>query len=354
MFAKILFIQIKNYLSSPDFGHSDMVSAMKMFPDKYIVITGGAGFIGSGIIRTLNDRGMHNIVVVDNLGSSEKWKNLVGKRYLDILHKDELFEWLEGREHDIEAFIHLGACSDTTELDANYLLKNNYQYSVQLAEYALEWGHRFIYASSAATYGDGSLGFSDAHDTLETYYPLNMYGYSKHMFDLWLKNQNLLDKVVGIKYFNVYGPNEYHKGRMSSAILKMVPDGLKNGKIRLFKSSEPDKFKDGEQVRDFIYVKDAAKMTVQFLENDLCGIFNIGTGTPQTWKQVAQAVIGALDHPVTIEYVDMPVDLIGKYQNYTCAEMGKSAAKHLLMSEYSLEEAVKDYVRDYILPHKYW
>src|ERR1700722_4647378 len=297
---------------------------MKMFPDKYIVVTGGAGFIGSGVIRTLNDRGMKNIIVVDNLGSSGKWKNLVGKRFIDALHKDNLFEWLEGRERDIEAFIHLGACSSTVENDASYLLENNYRYSLRLAEYALEWGHRFIYASSAATYGEGNLGFSDDHEMLDTYYPLNMYGYSKHMFDLWLKNQNLLDKTVGLKYFNVYGPNEYHKGRMASTILKMVPDALKTGTIKLFKSSEPDKYGDGEQVRDFLYVKDAAKMTVQFLENTSNGIFNIGTGVHQTWNQLAHAVIAALHTQVSIEYIDMPHDLIGKYQNYTCVEINKS------------------------------
>lgn len=324
-----------------------------MFPDKYIVVTGGSGFIGSGVIKTLNDRGMQNIVVVDNLGSSDKWKNLVGKRFLEILHKDSLFEWLQGKEKDIEAFIHLGACSSTVEKDANYLLENNYRYSVRLAEYALEAGHRFIYASSAATYGDGSLGFSDNQD-ISKYAPLNMYGYSKQLFDLWLESQNVLDKVVGLKYFNVFGPNEFHKGRMASAILKMVADGLDHGKIHLFKSSEPEKFKDGCQVRDFIYVKDAAKMTVQFLENDVNGIFNVGTGKEQTWKQLAEAVIHALDKPITIEYMDMPSDLIGKYQNYTRAEMDKSKAHLLLTAQSSLEEAVIDYVRNYILPRRYW
>lgn len=327
---------------------------MKMFEDKYIVVTGGAGFIGSGVIRTLNDRGLKNILVVDNLGTTDKWKNLVGKRFLDTLHKDKLFEWLKGREKEIEAFIHLGACSSTVEKDASYLLENNYRYSVRLAEYALEQGHRFIYASSAATYGDGSLGFSDNHGTLETYAPLNMYGYSKHLFDLWLKNQNLLDKVVGLKYFNVYGPNEYHKGRMASAILKMVPDALHTGEIRLFKSTEPEKYGDGGQIRDFIYVKDAAKMTVQFLENDKNGIFNVGAGKEQTWNQLAHAVIEALAIPVKITYIDMPSDLIGKYQNYTRADMEKTEIDHLQMPEFSLQEGVKDYIRNYLLPGKYW
>jgi ADP-L-glycero-D-manno-heptose 6-epimerase len=327
---------------------------MAICPDKYIIVTGGAGFIGSGVIRTLNDRGMKNIVVVDNLGNSEKWKNLVGKRFLDFIHKDALFEWLKGKEQEIEAFIHLGACSSTVETDANYLLENNYRYSVRLAEYALHWGHRFIYASSAATYGDGKLGFSDAHEALESYMPLNMYGFSKHLFDLWLKSQNLLDQVVGLKYFNVFGPNEYHKGRMSSAILKMVPEAINTGAITLFRSTEPDRFRDGEQVRDFIYVKDAAKMTLQFLENECSGIFNVGSGTEQTWKRLAEAVKVAINRPIKIEFTDMPEDLVGKYQNFTCAEQEKWTFENLIRPEYSLESAVKDYVQNYLLPHKFW
>lgn len=331
---------------------------MRMFEDKYIIVTGGCGFIGSGVIRTLNDLGMKNIVVIDDLGESEKWKNLVGKQFIDILHKDSCFEWLEGREDDIEAFIHLGACSSTVETDANYLLENNYRFSVALAEYALTHGHRFIYASSAATYGDGRLGFSDRLEKLESYAPLNMYGYSKHLFDLWLKNQNLFDKVVGLKYFNVYGPNEYHKGRMASAILKMVPDALHGGKISLFKSSEPEKYADGGQIRDFIYVKDAARMTVQFLENDLSGIFNIGTGIEQTWKQLGQAVIAALNRPIELEYIEMPKELSCQYQNYTRAEMDKSLENNLLMPQFTLEEGVKDYICNYIcnslVRHKHW
>lgn len=327
---------------------------MEIFEDQYIVITGGAGFIGSCLVRHLNDLGIKNLVIVDELGTDEKWKNLIGKQFLEILHKDKLFYWLDGREEQIAAFIHLGACSSTVETDANYLLENNYQYSVDLAEYALNHGHRFIYASSAATYGDGALGFSDDHKLLEQFRPLNMYGYSKHLFDLWLKNNHLLDKVVGLKYFNVFGPNEYHKGRMASALLKMVPEAIQTGKIRLFKSSEPNRFKDGGQVRDFIYVKDAVRMTAQFLTNDQMGIYNVGSGVEGTWNQLAKGVSQAIGKPVEIEYIDMPIDLIGKYQNYTCADMRKSKDNRLFMPEYSLEKSIEDYIRNYLILKHYW
>ncbi|MGA8165196.1 MAG: NAD-dependent epimerase/dehydratase family protein, partial [Waddliaceae bacterium] len=189
---------------------------MKMYEDQLIVITGGAGFLGSSVVRHLNDRGVKNLVIVDHLGHSEKWKNLVGKSFVDIVPVDRFFRWLEGKESAIEAFIHLGACSSTVEKDAEFLLENNYRFSIRLAEYALENNHRFIYASSAATYGDGSRGFSDDHHALDALVPLNMYGYSKHLFDLWVKKMGVLDQVVGLKYFNAFGPNEAHKERMAS------------------------------------------------------------------------------------------------------------------------------------------
>lgn len=325
---------------------------MKVYDDKYIVITGAAGFIGSCLLKQLNDQGLENIIVVDDLGKDERWKNLVGKRFIDLVHKDDLFEWLRGRENDIEAFFHLGACSSTVETDANYLLENNTRYSIRLAEYALTAGHRFIYASSAATYGDGSQGFSDDHDLLDQLAPLNMYGFSKHLFDLWLKRQHVLDKVVGLKYFNVYGPNEFHKGRMASAIVKMTADCKHKGEISLFASSEPDKYKDGEQIRDFIYVKDAVKMTAQFLTNDCNGIYNIAMGQGTTWNQLAEAVIEAMNIPCKITYFKMPDDLIGKYQNYTVADMSKS--KELVKPDFTIKSAVADYVHHHLLEQKYW
>lgn len=332
---------------------------MKMYDDQLIVITGAAGFIGSCCVKYLNEKGFNNLLLVDDIKKTEKWKNLVNKKCVDFISRNELFQWLQGKERDIEAFIHLGACSDTMETDGNYLMENNFRYSVRLAEYALAHGHRFIYASSAATYGDGTKGFVDNHAEIESLKPLNLYGFSKYYFDLWLKQQGLLDRVVGLKYFNVYGPNENHKGRMASMVYKMLPIAQKEGVIKLFKSSEPDRFGDGEQCRDFIYVKDAVRMTCDFLENDLTGIFNIGSGKTTTWNHLANALFKALDKPSRIEYVDMPEALLGQYQNYTCADMSKYKEKKGLPNaqpscEFSTEQGVVDYVRNYLLKDERW
>lgn len=324
-------------------------------PHPLIVITGGAGFIGSCMARHLNDLGYYHLVIVDDLRQTEKWKNLVGKRFVDVIHKSQLFNWLEGKESLVSAFIHLGACSDTMETDANYLLENNFRYTVRLAEYALKHGQRFIYASSAATYGDGSKGFKDDVEQLYELKPLNMYGFSKQLFDQWALSQGVLDKLVGLKYFNVFGPNETHKGRMASAIIRMVPQILKGEKVRLFKSTVPEQFKDGEQRRDFIYVKDVVRMTAAFLSNEAGGIYNIGSGRASTWNELATAVFHALDREPQIEYIEMPPELVNKYQNYSCADMTKTA-KVLKETVHcmSLKDAVADYVRHYLVPGKTW
>ncbi len=332
---------------------------MKLYDDQLIVITGAAGFIGSSCVRYLNDKGFTNLLLVDDIKTTEKWKNLLNKKCVDFISRHELFKWLEGKERDIEAFIHLGACSDTMETDGNYLMENNFRYSVRLAEYAVKNEHRFIYASSAATYGDGTKGFVDDHGSIENLKPLNLYGFSKYYFDLWLKQQGLLDHVVGLKYFNVYGPNENHKGRMASMVYKMLPIAQKEGVIKLFKSSEPHKFGDGDQCRDFIYVKDAVRMTCDFLENDLSGIFNIGSGKTTTWNELATALFKALDKPAKIDYVEMPEGLAGQYQNYTLADMAKYKEKVGMPDsqpscQFSIEEGVADYVRNYLLKDERW
>lgn len=327
----------------------------KLFDDQIIVVTGGAGFIGSHVVRHLNDKGFNNIVIFDELRSGEKWRNLVGKKIIDILPKGACFEWLLGKENLIESFIHLGACSSTVEKDASYLLENNYRFSVKLAEYALKNGHRFIYASSAATYGNGSLGFKDDQLSLDQLRPMNMYGLSKHLFDLWLKNQGVLDQVTGLKYFNVFGPNEGHKGRMASAIYHMLPLVKKEKVVRLFQSSEPEKYKDGAQMRDFIYAKDAAKMTCAFLENQATGLYNIGSGKPETWNFVAECVFDALNLPCQIEYIPMPEDLIGKYQNYSSADMTKTTkALGDITKTTPLKQAITDYVQNHLLLDQTW
>jgi ADP-L-glycero-D-manno-heptose 6-epimerase len=325
----------------------------------WIVVTGAAGFIGSCIVRHLNELGFEKLLLVDDLEKTERWKNLLGKKFASFISKNALVEWLKGRESEIRAFIHLGACSDTLETDGDFLMENNTRYTIRLAEYALKNGIRFIYASSAATYGDGKLGFSDDHELLDELRPLNLYGFSKHLFDLWAKRAGVLDQIVGLKYFNVFGPNENHKGRMASMVYKMLPEVVHKGHIKLFKSSEPERFGDGEQQRDFIYVKDAVKMTCDFLDNSVGGIFNIGMGEPTTWKHLSLSLFKAAGQNPRIEFIDMPQDLVKQYQNYTCADMTKyfkafgfSSSKKPF--QYSVETAVHDYVQNHLVPDIRW
>ncbi|MDJ0652307.1 MAG: ADP-glyceromanno-heptose 6-epimerase [Simkaniaceae bacterium] len=331
----------------------------KLYDDQLIVITGAAGFIGSGVVRHLNDKGYSNLLLVDDYRQSIKWKNLRNKRFIDFVSRGEIFDFLEGREQEVEAFVHLGACSSTVETDGDYFMKTNYRFSVKLAEYALKNDHRFIYASSAATYGDGSLGFMDNESKLDTLSPLSIYGFSKQMFDKWLQEQGVLNKVVGLKYFNIFGPNEYHKGRMGSMVMHMTNQIQKTGKVRLFKSSEPEKFGDGDQCRDFYYIKDAVKMTTFFLDHPICGLFNVGSGQANTWNAMARNVFKALGKIENIDYVPIQEDLLGKYQNYTCADMNKfqSAIKAKNLSfnnDYTFDSAIEDYVKNYLVKAARW
>ncbi len=323
-----------------------------------IIVTGAAGLIGSAVIWRLNSLGRDDILAVDHLGCSEKWKNLSPLRFRDYLEKDAFLEQLlsgnltsgYGR---IDAIIHLGACSSTTELDASYLIANNFEYSKHLARFALANGSRFIYASSAATYGDGLGGFNESLDRLNELRPLNMYGYSKHMFDLWARANGMLDRIVGLKYFNVYGPNEYHKGEMRSLVLKAYEQIVNCGTIRLFRSHRDD-YADGEQMRDFLYVKDAVDMTLHFLENRQAGgLFNLGSGEANTWNRLAGAIFKALDRPVQIEYIDMPASIRDKYQYYTCADTASLQAAGYQRQTGLLESAVEDYVVNYLVPNRH-
>jgi len=322
-----------------------------------IIVTGGAGFIGSAVIWSLNQRGREDIVVVDHLGTGEKWKNLAGLRFADYFEKEDFLRLvLAGRKPTntapIDAIVHLGACSATTEQDASYLIENNFGYSKHLALYALRHGARFVYASSAATYGDGSQGFSDAEESLSALRPLNMYGYSKQLFDLWAKRQGLMNKIAGLKYFNVFGPNEYHKGDMRSLVAKAYEQVVSTGKLELFKSHR-ERFADGEQMRDFIYVKDAAALTLYFVDRqDKNGIFNVGSGKAQTWNSLARAIFGALGKPERIDYVEMPEPIREKYQYYTCADTKKLAALGLTDCLFTLETAVEDYILNYLSQSK--
>ncbi|MBL0715803.1 MAG: ADP-glyceromanno-heptose 6-epimerase [Desulfosarcina sp.] len=321
-----------------------------------IVVTGGAGFIGSALVWALNNRGRDNILVVDHLGHAAKWRNLVGLRFADYLDKTVFIEGLEkGRFGDtIEAILHMGACSSTTETNADYLIENNYGYTARIA--AWREAHRrcrLIYASSAATYGDGSRGYTDDETRLETLRPLNMYGYSKHLFDLRARREGWLKTIAGLKYFNVFGPNEGHKGAMRSVINKAYPGVRDEGRIRLFRSHRPD-YANGEQQRDFIYVKDAAAMTLFFLEHpEVSGLFNIGTGQARTWNDVAGALFAATAKPGEIDYIPMPEELQGQYQYYTCADMAKLQASGCEVAGTSLEDAVADYVQNYLGPEAF-
>lgn len=312
---------------------------------KPIIVTGAAGFIGCNLVATLNSRGEQEIILADLLGRDEKWRNLRGLRYEDILSPSALMERIErGQFTDAQAILHMGACSSTTESDADYLLENNYRFTRRLCEFCLHHKIRFIYASSAATYGDGSQGYCDNDAVTPRLHPLNMYGYSKHMFDLWALKVGVLNRIAGLKYFNVFGPYEDHKGDMKSVVAKSYRQILNSGKVRLFKSYDP-RYADGEQMRDFVYVRDAVEVTLWFLENGSAnGLFNCGTGKARTWKDLVAAVFRAMNRPVEIEFIDMPESLRRKYQYFTQANMQKLRAAGYSRSFTSLEDAVQDYV----------
>ncbi|MBR3709237.1 MAG: ADP-glyceromanno-heptose 6-epimerase, partial [Lentisphaeria bacterium] len=276
-------------------------------------------------------------------------------RFTDYMERDTFMEYLlQGDILDgVQGIIHMGACSSTTETDATYLVHNNFEYTKTLAELAAAKGIRFIYASSAATYGDGELGYKDDESQIEKLRPLNMYGYSKQMFDLWAKKNGLLKEITGVKFTNVYGPNELHKGGMRSMVCRSFEQIRDNGCVNLFKSYHPD-YADGEQKRDFLYVKDAVDMVLFLLERkNLTGLYNIGSGKAETWKQLVAAAFAAMGREVRINYIEMPEHLKGKYQYYTCADMTKMRAAGYTKEPTSLEDAIRDDIQVYLQPGKF-
>lgn len=316
-----------------------------------VIVTGGAGFIGSALIWRLNQLGETDILVVDRLDTSDKWKNLVPLRFADYLEADDFLENLS-QFCETSVVFHLGACSSTTERDAVFMMRNNFEYTKKLAHWALSKGIRFIYASSAATYGDGSNGMQDGTDNLHKLRPLNIYGYSKHLFDLYAQRNSFFDKIVGLKYFNVFGPNENHKGEMRSLVNKAFTQIRQTGKLQLFKSANPN-YQDGEFGRDFVYVKDAVEMTLHFLENRAGGLFNIGSGRMHTWNELALAIFNALGLKPNIEYIEMPDNLKDRYQYYTKAELMRLRATGFGKEPTLLNEAVADYLQNYLIPDKH-
>ncbi len=321
-----------------------------------ILVTGGAGFIGSAVVWELNRRGIENIIISDHLGMKEKWKNLRALKYADYIEKDDLLEEVmsgDGAYSHLEAVIHMGACSSTTEKDCSYLSYNNYEYTKMLAGYCINNNIRFIYASSAATYGDGKKGFSEDLGKLEDQRPLNMYGYSKQMFDLYAKKNKFFDRITGIKFFNVYGPNEYHKGDMSSKIFKAYGEIKSTGKIRLFKSYN-DNWKDGDSVRDFVYVKDCSRIICDMLERpDITGLFNLGSGKARSWNDLASAVFESMNMKRSVEYFEMPEELKGKYQYFTESDNSSLEKTGIELNFTSLEDGIKDYISNYLMKDKH-
>ncbi len=318
-----------------------------------ILITGAAGFIGSALVWKLNELGRNDLILTDKLRTEEKWQNIAKRDYYDWVDRDELFDWLEIKENakKIDVVIHMGACSATTEADADFLMKNNFEFSKKLWNFCIDNDAQYIYASSAATYGMGEEGYDDkidlnGHLNLR---PLNKYGYSKKIFDVWaLKQERKPKQWVGLKFFNVYGPQEYHKGRMASMVFHSYNQAMENGYVKLFKSHK-EGYADGEQLRDFVYIKDVVKVMNFFINNkDKSGIYNLGTGKERSFYDLSKNTLLSAGKKDDIEFVDMPEDLRGRYQYFTKAEMDKLKEVGYTEEFYSLEEGVKDYVENYL------
>lgn len=313
-----------------------------------VVVTGGAGLIGSAFVWKLNREGVRDIFIVDNLGTDARWKNLIPLRFNDIVSPTAFLSDPGALRPD--AIVHMGACSATTERDADYLLENNYRYTKTLAEWAAAHNVRFVNASSAATYGDGEQGFDDDPAKVDSLAPINMYGYSKQLFDLYAQRTGLDRKTVSLKFFNVFGPNEYHKAGMVSMVYRAFHQIQEEGQVRLFRSHRLD-YTDGGQMRDFIYVKDVCSAMWWLVQNPhVNGLYNLGTGKARSWNDLAHSVFAALNREPKIEYIPLPDALVGQYQYFTEAKMNRLALTGCPVNFAPLEDSVRDYVQNYLLP----
>ncbi len=354
---------------------------MKMNKNSFILLTGAAGFIGSYMLGYLNKQGYNKIIIADDFSDEDKWFNFEGKKFITKVERDELFEWLRVADPKIEFVFHLGARTDTTEFDYSVHERLNLEYSKSIWNYCTEKNIPLVYASSAATYGNGEFGYKDSHDILDKLQPLNPYGISKNEFDKWALQQSKcrpelvegqesgFDKLpeiigtgrltappfwAGLKFFNVYGPNEYHKERMASVIFHSFNQIQKTGKVKLFKSHKPE-FKDGQQLRDFIYVEDVAAVCYWLMENHITsGLYNLGTGKARTFEDLVNATFAGMGKESVIEYIDMPEDIRDKYQYFTEADMTKLKEAGYTESFHSLEDGVGDYVKNYLLKKEYY
>ncbi len=324
-----------------------------------ILLTGAAGFIGSYLLGYLNQQGYEQIIISDEFSRPDKGPNYSGKKFIGQVEREELFDWLKSTGTKIDFVFHLGARTDTTEFDYRIHEKLNLEFSKEIWKYCVAHNIPLVYASSAATYGAGELGYKDDHRIVNQLKPLNPYGISKNEFDKWLLEQSADCQLPaagwqGLKFFNVYGPNEYHKGRMASVIFHSSNQIRETGKVKLFRSHRPD-FKDGQQLRDFIYVKDVAKVCVWLMEHKVpSGLYNLGTGKARSFEDLARATFSGLGLPPVIEYIDMPEDIRDKYQYFTEADMQKLKDAGYKEPFTSLEDGVGDYVKHFLKDHKYF
>ncbi|MCX7834557.1 MAG: ADP-glyceromanno-heptose 6-epimerase [bacterium] len=321
-----------------------------------ILVTGAFGFIGSTLVARLNQLGYTDLILVDRFGAGFKWKNILGLRFQKVVDRNQLFDLLQTERwaSQITDIFHFGANTDTTQTDADYLYQWNVDYSIKLCNWAIARGIRFFYASSAAVYGDGALGFSDDPNLTFRLKPLNAYGFSKWLFDKYILENDYYEKVVGFRFFNVFGPNEYHKGRMASVVYHAFPQVSKSKKMVLFQSHHPH-YKDGEQTRDFIYIDEVLDAIVfAFQRKEMVGIFNLGTEIPHTFYQLAEAVFKALETPVNIEYIPTPEHIREKYQYYTCADMSRWYQYNFPKFQDQFQNHISNYIQNYLSQGKYY